>query len=878
MAGLLDDIMSQLQTDAALEQAAAQDTGAQPKMTQEGGQQAGQATPAVPDDPQAQAGDIVVNGRKQDTERPSLFTKRVGDQIVDHAEAPTTASNLFNRLEDVAGRRAEQAEIMQEDLDRIHDDQTDLLKEKVTYTQKIIDDQVAASEELKAVTQPLFAERQNVAAKLERIRKGNPLIVGIKSIFDLNYNKDYQEGKQGMIDDQIRGVAAQFDHYDKINEKLVNLATQKYINANSVLDLELTQSDQNWTALGRVMQTRLEDIEAFGKQQETNSAMASARILARNEVLDQLDEGQAAKLLSRASANGGSVDINGVTLSEGQLREQRQKRQRESLAVESARLAVANAKIENSNAALRHSLLAKDAAVESMTRSTIQTLVANNGLDPKTGIQYDISKLVQKNNAFRARDEQMVQGTELANSYGRYQLFARQSAAGVSQIMKLASSKASEDPTLNRLGNQYVTAMQLANGRIQQAFKKGGDTAMQAQAAKEAEGLQAAYVAYQKQVSEFATRLAGDEKTGKAFYNYWTSGEMQAGEARDVLIRIGTTGQIPAAMRSSPAGQQVINRAKALGEEVRAEYRRAGKTPTAKQMQDGIAARLDTQELGDIAASQAVDSIVGRAPEIARQIGHPFGRISDDAFKGAVSASTSEALEAVGKSHGMSGKQVEAILNNTTPMDANAKNAIRNEVARAQQSYMLTNLDKLSPNTSSTFKPSAEFVRLMNSSQFQNVANNYEQGMSRIGFGDYLAYQATGGNIATAMGQQAGQYKNAYGQMVANQMKARMGILESYSDPYKRTDVILAAADMNQHDRQALLAEIKRQAPERTQLSAGGKVALPDQGRTSDRIDAIILNSRFEDPGLEKVRQRAAAGYIEAKAASDRAFGVFGED
>lgn len=871
---LLDDIKRQLNKANMAGQtpvvAGMEDVVRQAAQIQE--KTVGQSQPTVtapaadPGYNQVDSNEIVVQG-DNNRDRPSLLVSRNGDQIVDHKEAPTTAQRLFNRAEDQAVRVNELIEDQEIALEDIQEKQTQNLNTKLAVTDRILEEQQAATEKLKNVSTPLFKARGDVNQNLQAIREENPLIAGIRGIFDLRYNRDFQQDQLGLIDQEIKGVAQEFEFFDEVQNDLLRLSESRYINAEQVTDLALKHMDQDLAMASRKYTTMMDDIKLFSEQLQQNSQMTSARILARNEQLDMLSAADANKLFAQARKAGGVVEYNGVELSEGQLKQVVQQREKEALAVESARLSVEGQRIDNSRGRMALAQMAKSNALENMSRATLEKALANNGV--VGGVQYDIRDITSRIQGFQTRDAMLAEQSLMADPMGRVSIRMREFGTSLKANAAAISSSSINSPALTKQYERITRELNAVNARLEKA-RQGGYVDKQAEI--ELARIDQLEQGLNEQLAAYAQSQAGTSKNiAQALYGHLTGVGVSPDVAMGAIVDsvIDGTGKLPG--RASPMDVAVMNRARA--EYAALKRNPANKNASAAQLKQALKERM-LDVIPAVTENTVVPSIMGNVQKIARQANHPFAAVPQQTFNSAAAAAEKQTYERLATQFKQPIAVIKDIMeggDNARRVDKNTLKAMQNAFNQTQAVNLAANLDRISPKLPGGQRPSQLYADFLGSSRFQSVVQNYEYGLSKLSFMGYLAGTSGLSNLPNFASDYANLMQTTVAQTAAAEALGTRNAVERYNmSPRKRNEAILAAAGMTREERKALIDAAEATIDGRMIMSDSrmGPATLREsrENYNSQLKNAILTSAELaNDPNLRKLQQKAARGYEQAE-------------
>lgn len=180
------------------------------------------------------------------------------------------------------------------------------------------------------------------------------------------------------------------------------------------------------------------------------------------------------------------------------------------------------------------------------------------------------------------------------------------------------------------------------------------------------------------------------------------------------------------------------------------------------------------------------------------------------------------------------------------------------------------------------------YADLLSRPQFADFAGRMSAAQGQSGFGDFIVSGMSQG-AQTAKASQYGQMAiSSYNRLNTNRgMRAALKAQQYNNDPLRKTATILGAIpDLNPSEERALLAAVRpvyqqaaTQRPDAgASLSMAGDFtgAYSADNRGFDAITNAIMNSKFQDPALEKIRARAAKHFATYAKVTDDAFDRFG--
>lgn len=771
---------------------------------------------------------------------------------------------------------------------------------KVAETQKFVEsarginqEMTNATKDLQRRVQPIFAARQRVLDQAAAIQEMSPIARSIRGFFDLNYSEDYLMSTSQKLGAIVNENAQMYSvmqglHADAIeqNDRLMQINTT-LPRLNQELAGELVKGAE----MQLQMATTNLGITMEGVQNEVQ--MISAQNTARNDILSRIDGPTATALLGQAEQNGGVVSFNGVELSGQELRERGMQIEGYDIANKNARMALAagEADLADKNAARM---------LDYMTDAQVEAAIANGGV--QDGVQIAPGLLTEEKNKRVARAVQAAEADAFVATPMAAAKEAMQSAQLNEQIMRKADSIFGPGAVADE-SIAFSTQITELSTKLQEMQRRGASGAEMGVIRAQ---LQQARKGFQDSVLAKVTRLVGNDTTGAAYVTSYLMGDQPTpGASADMMVHFAMRGGLPAAMESSALGQNAMasvmstiesvqnelgpNGARRFGDPVKAA-REAARRLANPKTPEGAALRSATTGL-------RYQSTFSNLPSLAKSREgtplHPFGKIESSAFAQASRRADSDGYGEIAMELGIKPAQLVALQSGKTVEGIDAKVAAQAaspttsaRIAAAQQRALVTQLDQM-PRVSPNMSNGAVLLDFLESPTAQRQIISVDGLTQNGGIGDWMAGNASRGGLLSEFSGYTQGLRAAVDESEQEVRGQAARLARGYrNDPIRRTATILTSAGLNRGDMIALTSAIGPMLPTGTpqqqealkvgQRMDAGNRAMGTEGYRTDlarmqlqAIDNIILNHKFEDPNLERIRRRAATDWQNHSRAAD---------
>lgn len=789
----------------------------------------------------------------------------------------TVTENRADVADNVLGK-------VMEGLDSIQNRREQALSQTLTAKRAISTEVTQNTQTLIDQARPLFQTREAISARRLELANMNPLARALHGTFDPNYNDTDLAGRDRAIASHLNVLNEDYQMLTGLQDNLGKLIDTEYNGQESMFKLQRENLTEDFSLASQSFAMSQQVLGVAMQGVENQTAILRAQQVARVDTLSKLSVGQINVAIdqAKASPNGYAV-VNGVPLSMTELTASRDNYRDQGMALESRQLA-----LESGRLGLASQY--EDQAIAHMTPPQIEEAVKNGG--SYNGQQLDMGKLTTAYGQMTARNAQQAES------------IAQNSAPGVMRNLIGGVRNQTIGTTQRMIGmmgavpaeqSQLMGALSAEIGSIAEGFAEADSRGVGNQYAQaNLPRLQALYKQQDEMISKTAQRWAGGNKEIQAVGEGWLRGTPVSGDtAARGLIQMARTG-VPAGTRlSGPAAQTF-----AMVQQIV----KAADTPAAGQTIEQMMGSPENQRQRDRRLQQQVQSAVGEGytnymvdavlkstPELAHQVlvngqSHPFNRVNPTDFANAIAYGDQDGLKRLATqkevgldaptlekifSEGINGPTWQATKQSKGWADSKFGELGRSLTAMQTQSAMQA-LDA-SGSARPGFKPSAAFADLMQNQQYQQQAMGIVNKVGQGSFGDFMVSGVAGPGFAEAFTGYTGMVRNAYVNLNAATMSSRVKEAQSMmSDGWTKTQYILNGMEgLTRQDSDQLISAIRPlvgTAPRITDRP------VPDGHDNVDfrNIHDVIMNHKFENPAIERIRQRAMRQWPQISAIFDR--------
>lgn len=772
---------------------------------------------------------------------------------------------------------------------------------QITEAQKFVDNarginqQMSnATQDLQRRVQPIFAARQRVLDQAAEIQKMSPIARAIRGFFDLNYNEDYLMSTSSKLGAIVKEHADIYSVMQGLHGDALEQSNQLMQINTMMPKLQTEQASELVRGAEMSLSHATTDLQATMNGVQNEVQLISAQNAARNDILSRIDGPTAVKLLGQAEQTGGVVNFNGVELSAQELRERGMQIEQYDITNENARMALAagRADLHDKNAMRM---------LEYMTDAQIENAIQAGGVIDD--VQLPAGALTEEKTRRVKRAIDNAEASEFVATPAAAAKEAMASAQMNETMMRRADS-------IFGPGSIADESIAFSNRIVELSTRLREMTAAGASPAELGvvrSQLQSARSDFQKNVQAKVTRLVGNDQEGAAFVTSYLMGDRPTpGAAADMMVHFASRGGLPAAMESSALGQNAMTQVMKTIQDVQNEVgpngraRFANPAAAAKEAArrlanpnspEGAALRSATTGLRYQSMFSSLPSLARNKDNVAT---HPFGKIKISAFAQASRRADSEGYAEIATELGISanelvqlqqGRQVPGIDPEVAKRATSSSTTAR--IAAAQQRHLVTQLDQM-PRVSDQMSNSSLMLDFLSSPQAQSKLIAVESLTDHGGIGDWMAGSVSRGGMLSEFSGYTEGFRAAVDETEGEIRSQSARLARGYrNDVPRRTAAILQTIPgMTRGDVVSLVSAIGPMLPKGTpQEQEGLKVgiaadkqnrALGNEGYRTDlarmqiqAVDNIILNHKFEDPNLERIRRRAQGEWLSASRAAD---------
>lgn len=781
---------------------------------------------------------------------------------------------------------------------RANSAEVEAVASRVATTKENLFTDIAGREaELEEKIKPHLERRAKLIARLEELDNMSPLQRSLKGMFNADYNKDVIEGKLARVDTMIGLHNQSYEELNKLRSGVAGLSVEADAADGAVLDARARSINAEAGLLGQIVNATANATQAVSLPLEMQVNTLKLEATQKNVLLGNATTEQVTKWYNDASASpDGTITVDGVKFTVGELQGASRESQGQDMRFQSLKNAHALNDMQTYD-------YLETQMIDHMSVEQVAEAMKAGGV--WNGQQLSMSKLAgaaQTTQAARtAAVDQIVggtaQGTAVAIQNSMSDFWGKVGERTVEMFGKTP-------PMLTQIGAQVVHEKQVWEEGRKAAAKAGVENDYIRTTLPQLQSMQKRL---EDATEEVAKTWGGGNASMTAVASAYLRGLPLTGDAAtDGLMQIARAG-MPAGSKMSGPAQAAIRAAAAVIEEADnpatangqdiGSLLAGGKKMTAAELK-----RRVQQTVANVYADNITDQVMKSLPQIARNVRdennpgklHPFARVREEDYRMAVAHGDEEGFAATGKDLGLSPLQVKQMFNQ------GVKGAIWQQVSKAkglsdgqfndflentqavQLSAMMEALDA-SHSAAPGFKPSKAFADLL---QNPAVSNQVDQMVGSYGvsdFGAFLVSNAAGGGYREGWATFADNVQRVQIRQNSAQLQEQIRQQRSlFGDPMRRMDTVLRAGGLNAQESQTLVnatrSLFKQRGPDVNQMDAGEKMiymrtgmAMTAQTRQNfDDLTYIIQNHKFEDPNVERLRQRASKSWAEMNAVVGR--------
>lgn len=727
--------------------------------------------------------------------------------------------------------------------------------QRIEAKKEINKDLIGQLDQTSQQLKPLFNQRKAIADRQEELQRMNPLVRGIRGLFDSSYDDDHLDALDRTIAGRIRATADVFDQQQRSIDNMNALLDENASGEVNLAKLAIDSNSEDIRLSALSVQSAQEVLRTMASGVQAGETLIRAQMVARADTMATLTDSQLGSYIGQAAKNGGEVTVNGTPLRIQELKEIQMARTERNLSFESKMLAIQGQRMD---LARQHEIN----FVRKMTKPEVLAAIKSNGAFGKQVLPMDL--LQNQLQTLQGTEDSLV--TEMARTGGAKSAaaIARLNQETIQQTNQRALELFGQIPQgLNRLNNFQASQFANINGELQGAAGTGTSHLVASSKSKEMIGM---YETRVKAVDAEAKRWAGGDKDLYAVASaYLTGNELSSQSAVKGLIKMARTG--------APKGTRLTGAAKAAFDAAR---------QTVANFENREAKANNAQDVKKFLMSEAgKQSMTEKQLELEKLVGAAVSRAYNGSVYKDMTTRAPEYAKTIpgrdGKPHPASKIPVDTIARAEAVAKVAARERFGNDIppeklgeAKAfELQEMLNVIDREAGSGAAD-----QYVDLLNDRRYQETASTVSQRTQQVGFMDYVAGRAG----PDSMGENVSKYGSQL--RIANEARKRESSIETSTaaarfrgQPLRRMETILSGVPgINAQERAALVNAVKDMVASDALSQGGG--ALPEYGstvtrRVNDQIDAAITSGKFQNPQLERVRQIAAKNWEENSRTTD---------
>lgn len=815
----------------------------------------------------------------------------LGPEAKASANVTQNSSKIFNSDEELNRRGAQvEGDIVRErqQLDVLGQVQevaqqttTAALTQSVEQSKAIGSEIVAATQQLKQKTAPVFQARQRIADQLDKINTMNPLERGLRGIFDLNYDDDYLEGQLDKFDRTLQARANDFDFVNKLHATARQEIEQRFTADTALPNLAVAQAGEDTKLLTMQLSNSVQMLDSLKDGIATESQMIAAKDAARSDLMVRLDLPTIRDLLTQAESNGGAVEFNGVEFSGRELRTHVENMEQRDLQSEAYRTAIASGRMDYAEGYALN-------VAKSLSQKELEAAVANGNVHD--GIQLDptaVARLYETSLAAAETRAQAITNRIPGNqALGIAMQDMQQLGGGVTRAVNLLGM--SEGTTFGPLMQQSAADVEAIA-----AAKRAGESPEVIRSLTE-KALSNNAKAREVLQQRILHSVGGDETAAKYVNSFVSGVPMSQGAATEAMAYFAVTGNMPQGVAQSPETRQVFAKAREIATTVRDEMSRGGKKVKRADLVAEVNARL-----GDVATAaigQARhDEIYSSLPQIAAELNHPFKGLNPQRWQEIRARARLASSDSIAIAAETTPENVDLMLRTRRPLSNSQEHkvlfdrvvAATGQANGVELQTMVKGVDA-EPRIDPTRPNSSVLAEFLESAPFLNGIPRDAAARGQNSLAEYLVNPLAQGSTEQRVGRTAEELRAAQAAVYSERRQAAQNPASNmFFMPLTRTSMILESIpDVGKEGSQALAPFVREFYD--SHLKEGGFDNLfftsPNtRFREEDAaLFAALQSTQFENPKQEFYRKRVVAQWNDHATAQagfiDRFLGAISAD
>lgn len=767
------------------------------------------------------------------------------------------------------------------DTDRIQEERLAALTETVETKREVNDQLAAANQNMQDRAAAIFVNQQELLRRRQEVRRMNPIARIFKGVTDPKYNEVIMREEELNNRDELETLGQQYKTHRELLGHQMEYVTDAYALDQATNTQRINDNEQDIRLMGQVISMSGMAIDNIKEGIGTQEMIMSLRDQAKDRTLNKMNESLMLDLAGQAQANGGTVEVEGMTFTTRELTEGAGRAEQVRLNLHNQRNAVQMGDMQMAD-------VMETKTMESMSDSQIDEAIAADG--SFQGTQLNVTKLAAEK---AKRDQLGVKGGKLVGGDINAEMT-------IQSMDRMSRSIVAESNALKGLFGHVPsdwTELDANHGAVLQsiaAVMKDESITPQAKVAALAKmrpQIAAMEAAREAKLKQMAASFGGTNRAlTLVAENYLLGRPAPPQESANGIIAM-SRGGVPAGAETSPEAKAILGQVGKMISEYDVRVG-AGGTKDPAALQKSVLTYIQGR-----ARTVVMESVLDDLPVLARSVRdgsgkvHPFAQITQSDWRATRAAGATKGSAIVANAMGISVEQLDAVLKNpgTPTQPSELMRAIRAhkpefkditvgqisaQRATAQINATVQLLDSQFGNDK--FRPSTALANLLANPEVQKRASTAAFGGR--GFVDFTMRSATGGQGQVTLS--AYRDKIVRGQAADGAQRLRdvaNPALEASTNPKQRVSLVLNQIDgVNRDQRSQFGSYLLSQMGNVPATRVGGGDLFGKQIQPNfdywTRMDKLVATPIEGNPTLESIRKKVATKWGIASDNIRRAF------
>lgn len=799
-------------------------------------------------------------------------------------DAPQKAAKLGANLEARVNSAGEALNEMTQTLAANAEKKTEIVKTTEAKVQPIVQADQAASQDLLSRAQPVFQRRQAFRQRRNEIQE-RPIASFVKGIFNRNWNSGYIAQEIADSENDIRDIDQEYRVNGAIRDRLVAGARAEGESQTAILNAEDSQSQLGFSLATAQYQQAKSELDSFLTQIETGHKILAMEVDTGNAILGDMLLPEVVAARSQVGKDGFAI-VNGVRISGGQLSDRQNQLETQAMAKQAQALALRSADLSYKNQLMAHGM---NQTINAMSLSDTLKALQNNGR--YNGYQFDIVALQQRAVALQEGNQATAGLLVDSNSTIAY-VRAAQAGAHVfsGNLTRMAEANGGRmTPEMAALNTQTTEMIQQYNKLFAGLKEKPNAEQLNSVSRSFAGDMRKSMAAMEAMIDKRVDRMTTNKDMKLAYKSYFLGESLSPEASAAAIDAFVTNGVLPPGANNNPDAKVAFDRA-------RKEVDKLTLSPTYAKLSPAEQAAARRQKISETAGDVFTGAMMARThlmvPDFAKADGAPVGAWLDKkGYAEALTRGDNLGLKTMAASMGITPEELRRITTSgTLPTDWKRSSWARDErfgfdkmdgpdvirelrgsLKAAQTSQWARVLD--TQFGGGTAQSLADYLNSDNG--VASMIRQYKYMSGRDAAGSMLG-GLTGGQGEAGLAGIGPRLQSAINANKDADTEARFGVLNQYgADPSSRLTAALAIKGMTKEDIAALVAAVKPSGVQRAMGAYSAGIYDPEQVMKAanessySAMKSQILNGKFQDPNLERIRKIAAKDLDNAERQAD---------